>query len=69
VEALLTLDPDATRQRLPEALADCEDDVRLLATRNAPLTSEVRERLRRLRDSPIENNNVREAAAMRLTSG
>jgi hypothetical protein len=69
VEALLTLDPDATRQRLPEALSDCEGDVRLLAAQHAPLTGEVRQQLSRLRHSPIENNNVREAAAIRLTSG
>jgi hypothetical protein len=69
VKALLMLDPDATRQRLPEALADCEGDVRLLAAQNVPLTGEVRERLSRLRDSPIENNEVREAAAIRLASG
>jgi hypothetical protein len=68
VTALLTLDP-ATRQRLPEALSDCEGDVRLLAAQHAPLTGEVRRQLSRLRDSPIENNDVREAAAIRLTSG
>ncbi|ADJ43243.1 hypothetical protein AMES_1420 [Amycolatopsis mediterranei S699] len=69
VEALLTLDPDATRQQLPDALADCEADVRLVAARHAPLTGEVRRRLGRLRDSPIENPDVREAAAHRLASG
>jgi hypothetical protein len=69
VEALLTLDPDATRQRLPDALADCEGDVRVVAARHAPLTGEVRRRLGRLRDCPIEKTDVREAAANRLTSG
>ncbi|MEV5720461.1 hypothetical protein AB0L41_41860 [Amycolatopsis mediterranei] len=69
VEALLKLDPDATRQQLPDALADCEGDVRLVAARQAPLTGEVRRRLGRLRDSPIENPDVRVAAAHRLTSG
>jgi hypothetical protein len=68
VEALLTLDPDTTRERLPEALSDCESDVRLLAAQHAPLTDEVRQQLGRLRDSPIENDNVREAAAIRLAS-
>jgi hypothetical protein len=69
VEALLTLDPDATRQQLPDALADCEGDVRVVAARHAPLTGEVRRRLGRLRDSPIEKTDVREAAADRLASG
>jgi hypothetical protein len=66
VDALLTLDPEATRQQLPEALSDCESDVRLLAAQHAPLTDEVRRQLRRLRDSPIEHDDVREAAAVRL---
>jgi hypothetical protein len=69
VEALLTLDPDATRQQLPDALADCEGDVRLVAARHAPLTGEVRRRLGRLRDSPIEKPDVRAAAADRLNPG
>jgi hypothetical protein len=69
LEALLTLDPDATRQLLPDALADCEGDVRVVAARHAPLTGEVRRRLGRLRLSPIERTDVREAAVDRLTSG
>ncbi|MBE1493982.1 hypothetical protein H4696_001082 [Amycolatopsis lexingtonensis] len=68
VNALLTLDPDTTRQQLPDALADCEGDVRMAAARHAPLTGEVRRRLGRLRDSPIENTDVRAAAAERLAS-
>ncbi|GAB3147321.1 hypothetical protein GCM10027258_40530 [Amycolatopsis stemonae] len=66
VNALLALDPDTTRQQLPDALADCEADVRVVAARHAPLTGEVRRWLGRLRDSPIENTDVREAAADRL---
>ncbi|MDX3187842.1 hypothetical protein PV458_05475 [Streptomyces sp. MN03-5084-2B] len=69
LEALLTLDPDATRHLLPDALADCEGDVRVVAARHAPLTGEVRRRLGRLRLSPIERTDVREAAVDRLTSG
>lgn len=68
VKALLTLDPDATREQLPDALSDCESDVRLLAAQHAPLTSEVLDRLSRLRDDPIESDEVREAAATRLSS-
>jgi hypothetical protein len=68
VEALLILDPEATRQELPEALWDCESDVRRSAAQQAPLTGEVRRQLRRLRDSPIENSDVRAAAAVRLTA-
>ncbi|WP_410634872.1 hypothetical protein [Amycolatopsis sp. cmx-4-83] len=68
VNALLTLDPDSTRQWLPDALADCEGGVRVLAARHAPLTGEVRRQLGRLRDSLIENADVREAAAERLAS-
>lgn len=66
VKALLALDPDATRQDLPDALWDCESDVRLLAAQHAPPTGEVREQLVRLRDSPIEHDEVRAAAALRL---
>lgn len=69
VAALLALDPEATRQELPEALRDCESDVRLLAAQHVSLTGEVREQLVRLRDSPIEHDEVRAAAALRLTSG
>ncbi|WP_410572339.1 hypothetical protein [Amycolatopsis sp. cmx-4-61] len=68
VEALLTLDPDATRPLLPDALADCEGDVRMVAARHTPLTGEVRRRLGRLRDCPLENADVRAAAARRLAS-
>jgi hypothetical protein len=69
VKALLTLDPGTTRQDLPEALRDCESDVRLLAAQHSPLTGEVRRQLIRLRDSPIEHDEVRTAAALRLTAG
>jgi hypothetical protein len=68
MNALLTLDPDTTRQQLPDVLADCEGDVRMAAARHAPLTGEVRRRLGWLRESPIENMDVREAAAERLAS-
>ncbi|MEU4252938.1 hypothetical protein AB0F15_36610 [Amycolatopsis sp. NPDC026612] len=68
LEVLLALDPDATRQELPEALSDCESDVRLLAAQHAPLTGEVRRQLVRLRDSAIEHTAVRAAAALRLAS-
>jgi hypothetical protein len=69
VKALLVLDPDATRERLPDALSDCESDVRLLAAQHTPLTSEAIEGLSRLRADTIESNEVREAAATRLSQG
>lgn len=48
-----------------EGLWDCEDDVRLLAVTTAPLTSTVHHRLARLRDDPLETDEIREAAATR----
>ncbi|WP_410594269.1 hypothetical protein [Amycolatopsis sp. lyj-23] len=68
VEALLALDPDATEQALPDALADCEGGVRLVAARHAPLTGEARRWLARLRDCPVEHADVRAEAARRLTA-
>ncbi|MEC3980826.1 hypothetical protein [Amycolatopsis sp. H20-H5] len=40
-----------------------------MAARQVRLTGEVRQRLRLLRGSPLETNDVREAAVIRLTSG
>ena len=52
---------------LVEGLNDCEEGVRLLAARRAPLTPLSRRRLSYLRDDPLEVPAVRAAAADRLS--
>jgi hypothetical protein len=66
LSALMTLDPSGARRRLVEGLWDCEADVRLLSATHAPLDKHTTERLRYLRDDPIETAEVRTAAAARL---
>jgi hypothetical protein len=55
-------------ERLIEGLWDCEEDVRLLAAQRVTVTAEVSDRLRYLRDDPMETAEVRSAAAARLAS-
>lgn len=66
LRALVTLDPVGARRKVTEGLWDCESDVRLLAAQQTPLTERIRERLRYLRDDPVETAEVRAAATARL---
>jgi hypothetical protein len=67
LRARMTLDPDGADRWLTEGLRDCESQVRLLAARHAPLNDLTFNGLRYLRDDPIEEDDVRAAAAARLT--
>lgn len=66
LRALVTLDPAGAQGKVVEGLWDCEADVRLLAVRHTPLDDWIRDRLRYLRDDPIETAEVRAAAMDRL---
>ena len=66
LSALMTLDPSGARRRLVEGLWDCEANVRLLSATHVLLDKHTSERLRYLRDDPIETAEVRTAAAARL---
>lgn len=66
LRGLLLLDPHRTTARLPIHLLDCEPAVRLLAARHTPLTDDAHRWLTELRDDPIEEDDVRGAAADRL---
>lgn len=67
LRSLITLDQPGVERLLTEGLWDCEADVRLLAAQHTPLNEMTRQRLRYLRDDPIETNQVRATAADRLT--
>ncbi|MBM0256470.1 hypothetical protein [Micromonospora sp. 4G55] len=58
--------PAGVHRRFAEGLWDCEADVRLLSARRVAFDGMARERLRYLRDDPIETAEVRAAAAERL---
>ncbi|WP_432981434.1 hypothetical protein [Dactylosporangium sp. CA-233914] len=66
LRSLLQLDLAGTTGMLPRFLLDCEPTVRLLATRHTPLTDHARRWLTELRDDPIEDDEVRTAAAQRI---
>ncbi|MEU8008886.1 hypothetical protein [Micromonospora parva] len=66
LHSLLLLDPDKTTAVLPSHLLDCEPDVRLLAAQHTPLTDQTRRWLLTLRDDPVEEASVRQAAAARI---
>ena len=66
LRARLALDPEGVPKWVMEGLWDCEDRVRKLAVRQVELTATTRERLTYLRDDPIEEPDVRDAAAKRL---
>ncbi|MGC5021350.1 hypothetical protein [Micromonospora sp. DT47] len=66
LRSLLLLDEERTMEVLPIHLLDCEPSVRLLAARHTPLTDDARSWLAELRDDPIEDEDVRLAAAERL---
>jgi hypothetical protein len=67
LRSLFLLDLPGTTGMLPFFLLDCEPKVRLLATRHTPLTDHARRWLTELRDDPIEDEDVRHAAAQRIT--
>ncbi len=66
LRALLVLDPAGAEPLLVEGLWDCEDEVRRIAAEHARLSAEVRERLVYLRDDPMEDAGVRDAAGERV---
>jgi hypothetical protein len=65
LRSLLLLDRQDTIENLPIHLLDCEAGVRLLAAQRTPLTDDARRWLAELRDDPIEDEQVRNAAAER----
>ncbi|MFH9348545.1 hypothetical protein [Kitasatospora sp. NPDC017646] len=69
LEALAAMGSAGMAQAYVESLWDCESGVRLLGVEHAPERPEVWERLRYLRDDPMEERAVREAAGRRLSGG
>ncbi|MFJ6483067.1 MULTISPECIES: hypothetical protein [unclassified Streptomyces] len=65
LEALAAIDPSGLDYVHTESLWDCQQQARLLGTAHAPDVPEVRERLAALRDDPMEDPEVRAAAAER----
>jgi hypothetical protein len=66
LRSLLLLDPERTSAQLPVHLLDGEPEVRLLAVRNTPLTDDAHRWLVELRGDPLEDEEIRIAAAERL---
>ncbi|MFJ2190344.1 hypothetical protein ACIOJE_20785 [Kitasatospora sp. NPDC087861] len=66
LEALAAIGSAGMAEVYTECLWDCEADARLLAVRHAPDRPHVRERLACLRDDPMEEPEVRQAARVRL---
>jgi hypothetical protein len=64
----LLLDPQRTTAMLPIHLLDCEPQVRLLAAQRTPLTDDAHRWLTELRDDPLEEADIRSAAAERLNA-
>ncbi|MFA7765129.1 hypothetical protein [Streptomyces sp. NRRL S-448] len=65
LEALAAIDPSGLDYAHTESLWDCEQQARMLGIAHAPDIPEVRERLAVLRDDPMEEPDVRAAAAER----
>ncbi|MFF4444595.1 hypothetical protein [Streptomyces sp. NPDC001502] len=65
LEAIAAVDPGTAQDLYTECLWDCEERTRLFAVAAAPAVPEVRERLAALRDDPMEDPDVRAAAAER----
>ncbi|MFD7733994.1 hypothetical protein ACFV6F_26895 [Kitasatospora phosalacinea] len=66
LRALHAMAPERTALVLGESLWDCESDARLYAVHHASDSPELTLRLAELRDSPVEDDELREAAAGRL---
>ncbi|MFI9365309.1 hypothetical protein ACIG5E_30290 [Kitasatospora sp. NPDC053057] len=66
LEALAAMGSAGTAEAYTESLWDCEADARLLGVGHAPDAPDVRARLVSLRDDPIEEPEVRNAAEARL---
>lgn len=69
LRALLRLDPEGAEPLFAEGLWDCEAGVRLLAVERVTSVPETYARLRCLRDDPLEDADVRAAAAIRCAQG
>ncbi|MGW3039280.1 hypothetical protein ACWC9T_04335 [Kitasatospora sp. NPDC001159] len=69
LEALAAIGSAGMAEAYTESLWDCESDARLLGIEHAPERPEVSARLVCLRDDPMEEPAVREAAAVRLARG
>ncbi|WP_244305471.1 hypothetical protein [Kitasatospora cheerisanensis] len=69
LRALTAIRPGGAGAELTESLWDCEYRARLFAVEHAPDGPELRSRLAELRDSPVEPEDVRAAAARRLGGG
>ncbi|WP_031077120.1 hypothetical protein [Streptomyces sp. NRRL WC-3742] len=71
LEALLAMEAPGTAEAAVESLWDCEASARLFGIRHAPDRPDVLRRIACLRDDPMEEPDVREAAAsvLRGTSG
>ncbi|MFB6560608.1 hypothetical protein ACFCYH_17310 [Streptomyces sp. NPDC056400] len=65
LEALAAIDPSGLDYAHTESLWDCQERARMLGIAHAPDIPEVRERLAALRDDPMEEPDVRAAAAQR----
>ncbi|MEV8099235.1 hypothetical protein [Kitasatospora sp. NPDC085879] len=66
LEALAAVDPAGLEPAYTESLWDCESPARLLGIASAPELPHVRARIASLRDDPMEEPEVRAAAAERL---
>ncbi|MFF4338905.1 hypothetical protein ACFY00_03065 [Kitasatospora sp. NPDC001540] len=66
LRTLHAIDPERTAPMLRESLWDCESDARLYAVRHVPLDAQLSARIAELRDSLVERDELREAAAERL---
>jgi hypothetical protein len=68
LKALAAIDPTGLDRAYTESLWDCESNARLLGIASAPDLPQVRRRLVRLRDDPMEEPDVRAAAGDRLAA-
>ncbi|MFE5580871.1 hypothetical protein [Kitasatospora sp. NPDC056531] len=66
LEALAAMGAAGMAEAYTESLWDCQSEARRLGVAHAPDRPHVRERLARLRDDPIEDPEIRRAAAARL---
>jgi hypothetical protein len=64
--ALQTISPETADDFAAEGLHDCESSVRASSAAVSKLSSETCSHLQRLRDDPLEDQDVRTAAARRV---